>query len=115
LLPVTIRALRGRRFACGSVPLGKSTGFNTLAPLAWCIDVSPAARRFVYNHPRRKRMIADVRSVLIRVRLLVVVAGLSSLLFADDPIKPPVAAKKPRQVTLHGETLPDDYFWLRAK
>jgi len=60
-------------------------------------------------------MIADLRSVLIRVRLLVVVAGLSGLLFADDPLKPPVAAKKTRQVTLHGETLTDDYFWVREK
>jgi len=33
----------------------------------------------------------------------------------DDPSIPPVAKVMPHPVTLHGETLHDDYFWLREK
>jgi len=32
----------------------------------------------------------------------------------DDPV-PPVAAKKPRDVSVHGDRRIDDYFWLREK
>jgi oligopeptidase B len=31
------------------------------------------------------------------------------------PPTPPVAAKKPKEMTLHGDTRTDDYFWLRDK
>src|SRR3954470_22750415 len=34
---------------------------------------------------------------------------------ADAPLQPPVARKIPHTVQLHGETLSDDYFWLRNK
>src|SRR5437660_10928982 len=34
---------------------------------------------------------------------------------ADAPLSPPVARKVPHTVQLHGETLSDDYFWLRNK
>jgi oligopeptidase B len=34
---------------------------------------------------------------------------------AADTSRPPVAKKEPRTLTLHGETLVDDYFWLRNK
>src|SRR5438067_199843 len=34
---------------------------------------------------------------------------------ADAPLQPPVARKVPHTVQLHGETLVDDYFWLRQK
>lgn len=35
----------------------------------------------------------------------------------DDsvPVKPPVARKAPKTTTTHGDTLTDDYFWLREK
>ncbi len=52
---------------------------------------------------------------------LVLVVGLglpSSLAVADDAtggLRPPVARKAPHQVTLHGDTLVDDYFWMRNK
>ena len=29
--------------------------------------------------------------------------------------KPPMAEKKPKETKIHGETLVDDYFWLREK
>ena len=29
--------------------------------------------------------------------------------------KPPMAEKKPKTTNIHGETLVDDYFWLREK
>ncbi len=60
-------------------------------------------------------MLADVRSLLIRVRLLAVVVALSGFVLADDPLQPPVAARKPKQITLHGETRTDNYFWMREK
>jgi oligopeptidase B len=31
------------------------------------------------------------------------------------PLRPPVARREPHPTTLHGETLADDYFWLRQK
>ena len=34
---------------------------------------------------------------------------------ADAPLQPPVARKVPHTVQLHGDTLSDDYFWLRQK
>src|SRR3954466_2684372 len=34
---------------------------------------------------------------------------------ADASLQPPVARKVPHTVQLHGETLSDDYFWLRNK
>ncbi|MFL5419347.1 MAG: S9 family peptidase [Myxococcales bacterium] len=34
---------------------------------------------------------------------------------ADAPLQPPVARKVPHTIELHGETLSDDYFWLRNK
>ena len=60
-------------------------------------------------------MLADVRSLFIRVRLLAVVVALSGFVLADDPLQPPVAARKPKQITLHGETRTDNYFWMREK
>ena len=33
---------------------------------------------------------------------------------ADAP-QPPVAAKKPKDVSVHGDRRVDDYFWLREK
>ncbi len=34
---------------------------------------------------------------------------------ATDAATPPLAAKKPKDVSLHGDTRIDDYFWLREK
>src|SRR3954470_12981041 len=34
---------------------------------------------------------------------------------ADAPLQPPVARKVPHTIELHGDTLSDDYFWLRNK
>ena len=34
---------------------------------------------------------------------------------AATPPKPPMAEKKPKTTTIHGDTLVDDYFWLREK
>ncbi|MFB3903460.1 MAG: S9 family peptidase [Acidobacteriota bacterium] len=48
-------------------------------------------------------------------RLLVGALILSTSLFAADALKPPVAAKRPKDVTLHGDRRIDDYFWLREK
>ncbi|HEV7502221.1 MAG TPA: oligopeptidase B, partial [Vicinamibacteria bacterium] len=31
------------------------------------------------------------------------------------PLRPPVAAKEPHKTAIHGDTLVDDYFWLRHK
>ncbi|MBM3786063.1 MAG: S9 family peptidase [Acidobacteria bacterium] len=34
---------------------------------------------------------------------------------AAEPATPPIAARKPKSITLHNETRIDDYFWLREK
>jgi oligopeptidase B len=34
---------------------------------------------------------------------------------AQDTARPPVAKKQPHPVQVHGETLADDYYWLRSK
>ena len=54
-----------------------------------------------------------------RARLLpfpaVVVFSSLAILSAQAPPNPPVAKKMPKQTTLHGVTLVDDYHWLRDK
>ena len=54
-----------------------------------------------------------------RARLLpfpaVVVFSSLAILSAQAPLNPPVAKKMPKQTTLHGVTLVDDYHWLRDK
>src|SRR5437867_12898136 len=34
---------------------------------------------------------------------------------SSNGLQPPVAEKKPHVTTVHGDTLKDDYFWLREK
>lgn len=43
--------------------------------------------------------------------------GTTMITAQDDsvPVKPPVARKAPKTTTTHGDTLTDDYFWLREK
>ncbi|RPJ86321.1 MAG: S9 family peptidase, partial [Acidobacteria bacterium] len=53
--------------------------------------------------------------MMTRFRLLLGYLILTSSLFAGDALKPPVAAKSPKDVTLHGDRRIDDYFWLREK
>ena len=45
------------------------------------------------------------------------IAAFSALLAPAwaDPAQPPVAAKKPKDVSVHGDRRIDDYFWLREK
>ena len=47
----------------------------------------------------------------------IVAAALSApaILARQSAVEPPMAAKKPRSVEIHGYTLKDDYFWLREK
>lgn len=42
------------------------------------------------------------------------VLGFTSMLAADS-LQPPVAKKEPHTTQIHGETLVDDYYWLRNK
>ena len=46
---------------------------------------------------------------------LLSLAALAPVLRAQQAVAPPAAAKKPHPTTIHGRTLPDDYFWLREK
>jgi len=46
-------------------------------------------------------------------RILAILA--MTLPVASSSATPPVAERHPHPVSLHGETLPDDYFWLRDK
>src|SRR5262245_40281098 len=48
-----------------------------------------------------------------RVPLAVALTAFSIPALAQE--RPPVAKKEPHTLTLHGETLNDDYFWLRNK
>ena len=62
------------------------------------------------------RMIDRIRLRLVLPALL----ALPQLLFAQQPAvadtpAPPVAAKKPRTTKIHGDTLVDNYYWLREK
>lgn len=42
-------------------------------------------------------------------------ALLMSVLSAEPAVKPPVAAVKPKELSIHGDTRVDPYFWLREK
>jgi oligopeptidase B len=62
------------------------------------------------------RMIDRIRLRLVLLALL----ALPQLLLAQQPAvadqpAPPVAAKKPRTTKIHGDTLVDNYYWLRGK
>ncbi len=62
------------------------------------------------------RMIDRIRLRLVLLALL----ALPQLLLAQQPAvadqpAPPVAAKKPRTTKIHGDTLVDNYYWLRQK
>ena len=54
------------------------------------------------------------RARLLRFPAVVVFSSLA-ILSAQAPPNPPVAKKMPKQTTLHGVTLVDDYHWLRDK
>lgn len=41
--------------------------------------------------------------------------GLTLLMLLQEPAHPPMAEKIPKMTQIHGETLVDDYFWLREK
>ena len=56
---------------------------------------------------------ARTRSTLA-LTFLWVVLGFTAWLPADTP-RPPVAKKDPHTTQIHGETLVDDYYWLRNK
>ena len=50
-----------------------------------------------------------------RVLATLLLAGIpAGIALAGDPA-PPVPQKVPHMQTLHGETLNDDYFWMREK
>jgi oligopeptidase B len=50
----------------------------------------------------------------IRVSLLIIVMSALPNILAAQP-KPPVTEKKPHVTKIHGDTLTDNYFWLREK
>lgn len=53
-------------------------------------------------------------AALLTLWLPLSLSGFSSLAQEDIP-KPPMAKKIPKKTEIHGETLIDDYFWLREK
>src|SRR5262249_41149930 len=57
-----------------------------------------------------------MRRLLLSLGALAVLAALSGVR-ADDKggVKPPVARKVPHEVKIHGDTLVDNYFWMREK
>src|SRR5262245_30204305 len=48
-----------------------------------------------------------------RTTLAVLLAALAAPVLAEE--RPPVAKKEPHTTKLHGETISDDYYWLRDK
>jgi oligopeptidase B len=55
--------------------------------------------------------------MMTRIRLTLVSLALAAaaVAAAQDVARPPVARKQPHPVQVHGETLADDYYWLRNK
>ena len=53
--------------------------------------------------------------MLMRLGLLCLVVLTGYVAASDETPKPPVAAVKSHATPLHGETLTDQYFWLREK
>ena len=74
-------------------------------------------------HPRLPRLAAAVVLPFLMTTSLPAVdiptpdpaTGANPLVLNPDAAKPPVAARKPKVVGLHGDKLPDPYFWLREK
>ena len=74
-------------------------------------------------HPRLPRLAAAVALSLLMTPPLPAIdvptpdpaTGANPLVLNPDAARPPVAARKPKTVGLHGDKLPDPYFWLREK
>src|SRR6266403_5041827 len=66
-------------------------------------------------------MTSILKTITIHVLLLLVtIFPLSSFSFAQSngdaaAPQPPMTEKKTKTTTIHGDTLTDDYFWLREK
>ena len=50
-----------------------------------------------------------------QIGAVVLTGSLAGAVLAGQSLQPPAAAKRPRETTIHGVTLRDDYFWLREK
>src|SRR5210317_1664003 len=46
---------------------------------------------------------------------LLLPALLVSACESTDKMNPPIAEKKPKELTIHGDTRIDDYYWLRER
>ncbi|PYS37946.1 MAG: oligopeptidase B, partial [Acidobacteria bacterium] len=62
----------------------------------------------------QKRFLAVLLCLFALSALAGCSASSSGLSNGSQP-KPPIAEKKPHETTVHGDTLKDNYFWLREK
>src|SRR6478672_10746918 len=51
----------------------------------------------------------------IAAAFIVIVIGHVVIVLAQDPMKPPVAKKVPKVLTIHGYEIVDNYAWLRDR
>src|ERR1041385_1545793 len=53
--------------------------------------------------------------LMTSIRIINALVIMTVMTTTSTAATPPIAERHPHPVTLHGETLPDDYFWLRDK
>jgi len=64
------------------------------------------------------KKLADSSSLLFFIVITILTTAVTVLAQANGGTtapKPPMAEKKPKVIKIHGETLTDNYYWLREK
>src|SRR5258706_2867567 len=114
----------GGRAGRPPAPRRRSPPPRALRPTANSSPQSAVARahaapsRLAYPRPLRRNTMPFAHVRALRALAAFVLTTLWGTLFMSGPIsaaastpKPPVAEKRPHEVTLHGERLTDDYAW----
>src|SRR5437762_1954543 len=136
--PMTANFSRAGRAGSGEPPASwaaEARAAPAPAPAAEVVQATPAAVVIDdFRNSRRPRDLLLMAAVYTRLFVSLTAGGsmLASLLAAlalfaaaastpaaalDPPsgLNPPVARKEPHKTLIHGETLVDDYYWLRNK
>src|SRR5919201_3738644 len=90
----------------------KSRSFRSVSTLMESIQIQSITAPL---SPRGNAPVLIRRAVLLALVLAGCAAAQKNPSSADPPPQPPVARKVPHVAQINGDTLHDDYFWLRNK
>ncbi|PTT83970.1 oligopeptidase B [Pelomonas sp. HMWF004] len=93
---------------------GSKEGDFCMAPGHTPVRRAQAAEGGARRETHHMHLLSSCRAPLAAL-LLAATSLCTTTLARADALSPPVAAKKPRDVSVHGDRRIDDYFWLREK